>query len=105
MTRDQHHTNGTTPDISSDAFDRFAADPFGSATPTPAAQPTPPAQLQRHGWLRHLLMCAPMLAVVAFLVATGGAGAGAIGYALLCVVMMGAMMLFMNHSSSGSHHH
>ncbi|MBK8463472.1 MAG: hypothetical protein IPL36_10665 [Nigerium sp.] len=35
-----------------------------------------------------------MLAVVAFLVATGAAGGGVIGYALLCMAMMGAMMLF-----------
>lgn len=45
----------------------------------------------------HLLMCAPMLAVVGFLVATA-AGGGAIGYALLCMAMMGAMMLFMNQA-------
>lgn len=57
-----------------------------------------------HHWM-HLLMCAPMLAVVGFLVATGAAGGGAIGYALLCMAMMGAMMLFMNQGSAGGHKH
>ena len=30
---------------------------------------------------------------------------GAIGYALLCMAMMGAMMLFMNQGSAGGHKH
>lgn len=99
-----HHPTNPTPAVS-DPFDRFAADPYAMSTPAPAAASVPPAPSRRHGWLRHVLMCAPMLVVVAVLVATGSAGAGAIGYALLCVVMMGTMMLFMNHGTHAGHKH
>ena len=99
-----HHPTNHTPAVS-DPFDRFAADPYATSTPPPAAASVPSAPPRRHGWFRHLLMCAPMLAVVAVLVATGSAGVGAISYALLCMAMMGAMMLFMNHGSAGGHKH
>ena len=105
MHHEYHSSSRNAPVTGSDPFDRFVADPFGSATPTPPTQPTPPVQPRRHGWLMHLLMCAPMLAVVAFLVLSGAAGGGAIGYALLCMAMMGAMMFFMNHGSNPGHRH
>ena len=74
-------------------------------TPTPPVrQQAPMAQPGRHRWWMHLLMCAPMLAVLALLVATGAADGGAIGYAMLCTAMMGAMMLFMNHGAGGRKH-
>lgn len=82
----------TAPQAGSDQFDRFAAVPFASTPIPPAGQP---AQPRRSGWWVQLLMGTPMLAVVAFLVATGAAGGGAIGYALLCTAIVGAMMLFM----------
>ena len=50
-------------------------------------------------------MCAPMLAVVAFLVATWAAGSGAIAHSVLCMAMMGAMMLLMIHGSRGGARH
>ncbi len=98
-----HTDHRIAPQAGPDPFDRFAADPFAPTTPaSPVGQPARPV---RHRWWMHLLMCAPMLAVVAFLVATGAAGGGAIGYALACMAMMGAMMLFMNQGSAGGHKH
>lgn len=83
----------------------------------PAGSPEPGMETARRGhgshhWL-HLLMCAPMLLVVGYLVLTSRAGGGAIFYAVGCMVMMGMMMGLMNHGSthndSGSrpsgHHH
>ena len=72
--------------------------------PQPAASPEPPREtaLGRHAghhWM-HVLMCAPMLLVVGFLVLTGRAGGGAIFYAVGCMAMMGAMMAMMNRGSS-----
>jgi hypothetical protein len=49
----------------------------------------------------HLLMCAPMLLVVGYLVLTGRAGGDSIFYALGCMAMMGVMMAMMNHGSDG----
>ena len=43
------------------------------------------------------LMCLPMLALVGILLLTGAVGAGGVLYALACVGMMAAMMLWMNH--------
>ncbi|WP_345207067.1 hypothetical protein [Fodinibacter luteus] len=40
-------------------------------------------------------MCVPMLVIVAVLVATGVAGAGAVVSALFCVAIMAAMMMLM----------
>jgi hypothetical protein len=67
----------------------------------------------RHGghWM-HLLMCAPMLLIVGYLVITGKAGGGSIIYAVGCMVMMGVMMALMGRGSNGGdsgghagHHH
>ena len=99
-----HHSSDGIAPVSLDPFDRFAADPFASPAPG-AGEPNPPAQTRQHGWWRPLLMCPPMLAVVAFLVATWAAGSGAIGYSVLCMAMMGAMMLLMNHGSRGGARH
>ena len=71
----------------------------------------PESHSGRH-WM-HLLMCAPMLLVVGYLVLTGRAGGGAIFYAVGCMVMMGVMMAMMNRGSStddsgthtSGHHH
>ena len=51
--------------------------------------------------LMMLVCCIPMIAIVALLVATGGAGWGAILWALGCVAMMTVMMLAM----PGGHGH
>ncbi|NYE00016.1 hypothetical protein BJY21_001200 [Kineosphaera limosa] len=50
-------------------------------------------------------MCLPMLVLVGALMATGGLGLGGLLYALACLGMMGAMMLWMNHGSHGGHKH
>ena len=50
------------------------------------------------GWGHRLLMlacCVPMFLIVFALVASGTAGSGAILFAVLCTVMMGAMMFMM----------
>jgi hypothetical protein len=60
---------------------------------------TTPESHRAHHWM-HLLMCAPMLLVVGYLVLTGRAGGGSIFYAVGCMVMMGVMMAMMNHGSS-----
>lgn len=44
-------------------------------------------------------MCVPMLVVIGMLIATRGLGAGGPLYALGCLAMMGAMMLWMNHGN------
>lgn len=91
-------------------------DTFTNYTPPtdsvqPAASPEPgtgtaPGRHGSHHWM-HLLMCAPMLLVVGYLVLTGRAGGGSIFYALGCMVMMGVMMAMMNRGSgdhgSGKH--
>ena len=53
-----------------------------------------------HG-LMMLVCCIPMVAVVVLLVVSGTAGAGALVWALGCVLMMAAMMFFM----PGGHNH
>lgn len=71
-------------------------DPVGESSL--AAQPQPGAEEHEHPWRPHLLMmamCLPMLVIVGALVSTGAAGAGAIGYAVLCIAMMAAMMRLM----------
>lgn len=74
-------------------------DPLQSAeTPEPGTE-TAPGRHAGHHWM-HLLMCAPMLLVVGYLVLTGRAGGGSIFYAVGCMVMMGVMMAMMNHGSS-----
>lgn len=97
--------------------DRFAT--RGAASPTqvtgPVATPqagtgTTPGHAGKHGnhWM-HLLMCAPMVLVVGYLVLAGKAGGGAILYAVGCLAMMGVMMAMMNHGSgdnaSDNHNH
>ena len=76
-----------------------------SPGPDPQDQPPPPLPLpptdrprqrHQHGWLMWL-MCLPMLALVGVLLLTGAVGAGGVLYALACVGMMAAMMLWMNH--------
>ena len=70
-------------------------------TTGPDAEPTPVPHARHSHWM-HVLMCAPMLLVVGYLVLIGKAGAGAILYAVSCVLMMGAMMAMMGR---GSNHH
>lgn len=63
-----------------------------------AAQPQPGPEKHERPWRHHLLMmavCLPMVVIVGALVATGVVGAGAIGYAVLCIAMMAAMMMLM----------
>ena len=52
----------------------------------------------RHAWAMWL-MCVPMLLIVGLLILSGSAGFGAIVYALACLGMMAAMMLFMQHGT------
>lgn len=86
--------------------------PSDPASPLEAPRPgTEPARGGHRGhnhWM-HLLMCAPMLLVVGYLVLAGKAGGGAILYAVGCLAMMWAMMAMMNHGSgsatSGHHRH
>jgi hypothetical protein len=87
-------------------------DPVGYANypPTDAAERaasieapgtgTTPESHKGHHWM-HLLMCAPMLLVVGYLVLTGSAGGGSIFYAVGCMAMMGVMMLMMGRTSRG----
>ena len=51
-----------------------------------------------HGWAMWL-MCVPMLLIVGLLMLSGSAGLGATVYALACLGMMAAMMLFMQHGT------
>lgn len=87
-----------------------AAPPTEVTGPVETGQPGSEPAHGHHGgghWM-HLLMCAPMLLVVGYLVLTGKAGGGAILYAVGCLAMMGAMMAMMNHGpddhSSGHRH-
>jgi len=43
-----------------------------------------------------------MLVVIGMLIPAGGLGAGGLLYALGCLAMMGAMMLWMNHGNRGN---
>ena len=62
-----------------------------------------PGQDRRGGHGGHnlmmMLMCVPMLLIVGLLILSGSAGFGAIVYALACLGMMAAMMLFMQHGT------
>ena len=66
-------------------------------------QPTERGDHGGHGGhgLMMLVCCIPMVAVVVLLVVSGTAGAGALVWALGCVLMMAAMMFFM----PGGHSH
>lgn len=48
-----------------------------------------------HGWMM-MLMCVPMVAIVAVLIATGVASLGLIFGAIMCVAMMAMMMRMMS---------
>jgi len=74
-------------------------DPVQSAETSEPGMEIAPGRHGGHHWM-HLLMCAPMLLVVGYLVLTGRAGGGSIFYAVGCMVMMGVMMAMMNHGSS-----
>ena len=77
-----------------------AADPAVPAeAPAPGTDTTPESH-KGHHWM-HLLMCAPMLLVVGYLVLTGRAGGGSIFYAVGCMAMMGVMMVVMGRMSRG----
>ena len=60
----------------------------------------PPSPGHSHGWLMWL-MCLPMLILVGALIIAGGLGASGLLFALACLAMMGAMMLWMNHGGDG----
>ncbi|MDN5569716.1 MAG: hypothetical protein L0G22_00400 [Propionibacteriaceae bacterium] len=70
----------------------------------PIGRPTTRDAHAGHKWWAHLLMCAPMFAIVGYLILTGGFSAGTLAYPLLCLVMMGVMMVLMNRGGS-SHDH
>ncbi|MBO1030255.1 hypothetical protein IPV09_02765 [Tessaracoccus sp. SD287] len=96
-----HRHDGSFPDERGGTTSWGAPD----AGPRPEALGTQHASHTGHKWWVHLLMCAPMLAIVVYLMATGAAGGGVILYALGCMVMMAVMMLFMNHSGRAGHGH
>lgn len=100
------YSPGSTQDT--DTFTNYTP-PTDSVPPATVPEPgtgTAPGRHGGHQWM-HLLMCAPMLLVVGFLVLTGRAGGGSIFYALGCMAMMGVMMAMMNRGSgdkgSGNH--
>jgi hypothetical protein len=66
----------------------------------PGPDTAPESHKGHHGM--HLLMCAPMLLVVGYLVLTGRAGGGSIFYALGCMAMMGVMMMVMGRMGGDS---
>jgi len=65
----------------------------------PETGPTPESH-KGHHWM-HLLMCAPMLLVVGYLLLTGRAGGGSIFYAVGCMAMMGVMMVVIGRMGRG----
>lgn len=71
-------------------------------TPTPPVDPAPAPQHTSGHHRLMWLMCVPMVVVVAVLIATGRLAAGGLIYALGCMAMMGAMMLWMNHGNRGN---
>ena len=68
--------------------------------PTEPEAPQPRRRLMGHQLLM-MVCCVPMLVIVGVLILTGVLGSGAIVYALVCTVMMGAMMFMM----PGDKHH
>jgi hypothetical protein len=96
------------PTQGTDTFTNYTP-PTDSVQPAVSPEPgtgTAPGHHGSHHWM-HLMMCAPMLLVVGYLVLTGRAGGGSIFYALGCMAMMGVMMAMMNRGSgdqgSGNH--
>ncbi len=116
MTHD--HQSHPRPTSEMDAFDRFAADPY-APTPAPLGDEAPRSAEGSvhaghgahggHKWWMHLLMCGPMFAVVGYLIFTGAYSLNALIYPVLCMVMMMAMMGFMNRGGgaggSAGHRH
>jgi hypothetical protein len=74
--------------------------PVPTETPAPGTESAPESH-KGHHWM-HLLMCAPMLLVVGYLVLTGRTGGGSIVYAVGCMAMMGAMMAMMGRMGRSS---
>ncbi|CAN7246664.1 hypothetical protein [Knoellia sp. LjRoot47] len=74
--------------------DKTPDDPTSEPLDDEAGRPTQSGHSRSHA-LMMLACCVPMLFIVFALVGTGVLGAGAITYALLCVVMMAVMMLLM----------
>jgi hypothetical protein len=99
MKPDFPYTLGSTQDT--DTFTNYTppTDPLQPAGSPEPGMETAPGRHRGHHWM-HLLMCAPMLLVVGYLVLTGRAGGGSIFYAVGCMAMMGVMMAMMNHGSS-----
>ena len=94
-----HYSDTGTPPEQS-AFTVPTAEHTGHG-PRPGADPhTGHGGHGGHG-LMMLVCCIPMVAVVVLLVVSGTAGAGAVVWALGCVLMMAAMMFFM----PGGHGH
>lgn len=71
--------------------------PHDVVDPPPELAGEPHAH-RTHGWAMWL-MCLPMLVIVAVLLLSGSAGLGAAAYALACLGMMAAMMLFLGHGA------
>jgi hypothetical protein len=71
--------------------------PLGRVDPDETAGPEGPQPKRRLMGHQLLMMvcCIPMLVIVGVLVLTGVLGSGAIVYALVCTVMMAAMMFVM----------
>ena len=55
-----------------------------------------------HGWMM-IACCIPMLVIAVALVATGVASAGFLLVAIMCTVMMAAMMAGMSHGGGADH--
>ena len=107
MTHHTHQQDHTQRDTNSFPDERGMTTSWGrpDAVPGPKAPATQHASHAGHKWWVHLLMCAPMLAIVGYLMVTGAAGGGVILYALGCMAMMAVMMLFMNHSGRAGRGH
>jgi hypothetical protein len=90
-----------SPTQNTDTFTNYTppTDPLHPAASSEPGSEAAPGHHGGHHWM-HLLMCAPMLLVVGFLVLTGRAGGGSIFYAVGCMAMMGVMMAMMNRGSS-----
>ncbi|MGA4506528.1 hypothetical protein ACQB6R_13350 [Propionibacteriaceae bacterium G1746] len=97
-TQDRDPVTGVT----DEQYDRFAADPYAS-TRLPERDAAGTGHT-RHGnhWM-HVLMCLPMFLIVGYLIPTGSASLSALVFPVLCMIIMAAMMFFMNRSSETGH--
>ena len=96
---DQFRDPTAVRDVGFDTPPQDASHQDASPNPTSLSKPAgQPRQHHGHGWMMWL-MCLPMVLIVGYLLIIGAVGGGAILYALGCLIMMGAMMLFMNHGS------